>query len=63
MDPEHINKFYQHLVGNWNNEFVFPDFEPQIINILYGWSGIYGKFGLCFSISSSVIWSKLNFFI
>ena len=24
------------------NKFDFPDSEPPIINILYGWSGIYG---------------------
>ena len=30
----------------WNNEFVFPDSEPSIINILYGWLGISGQFGL-----------------
>ena len=29
------------------NAFVFPDPEPPIINILYGWSGIYDHFGLC----------------
>ena len=31
----------------FNNKFVFPDPEPPIINILYGWSGIYGQFLLC----------------
>ena len=30
-----------------NNKFVFPDPEPPIINILYGWSEIYGQFLLC----------------
>ena len=25
----------------------FPDPEPPIINILYGWAGIYGQLGLC----------------
>ena len=29
------------------NAFVFPDPQPPIINILYGWSGIYGYFKLC----------------
>ena len=29
------------------NKFVFPDPEPPIINILYGWSGIYDQFLLC----------------
>ena len=28
----------------FNNKFVFPDPEPSIINILYGWSGTYGQF-------------------
>ena len=31
----------------FNNTFVFPDPEPPIINILYGWSGVYGQFELC----------------
>ena len=31
----------------FNNKFVFPDPEPPIINILYGWPGIYGQFLLC----------------
>ena len=31
----------------FNNTFVFPDPEPPIINIPYGWSGIYGQFLLC----------------
>ena len=26
-----------------NNTFVFPDPEPPINNILYGWSGAYGQ--------------------
>ena len=31
----------------FDNEFVFPDPEPSIINMLYEWSRIYGHFGLC----------------
>ena len=35
------------ISGCWfirfNNEFVLPDREPQVINILYGWSGICGQ--------------------
>ena len=36
MDPQHINK----SMSSWgliklNNEFVFPDSEPPIINMLY----------------------------
>ena len=37
-----------------NNAFVFPDLEPPIINILYGWSGIYGHFQLCYILFSFV---------
>ena len=30
---------------NWlKMEFIFPDPEPPVINILYGWSGIYDQF-------------------
>ena len=40
------------LIPGWwlirlNNEFVFPDPESTIINILYEWSDIFGQFGLC----------------
>ena len=38
-----------------NNEFVFTDPEPPIINIIYGWSGVGGQFVLCsfmFSLTS-----------
>ena len=31
----------------FSNTFVFPGPEPPTINILYGWYGIYGQFGLC----------------
>ena len=31
----------------FNNKFVFPDPESPIINIVYGWSGIYCQFLLC----------------
>ena len=31
----------------FDNIFVFPDPERPIVNILYGWSGIYGQFLLC----------------
>ena len=33
---------------NFSNAFVFPDPEPPVINILYGWSGMYGQLGLRF---------------
>ena len=38
----------------FNDNFVFPDPEPPIINILYGWSGIYGQFLLCWVLFSLV---------
>ena len=38
--------------------FVFPDPELPIINILYGWSGIYGQFLLCAVLFSLTISSK-----
>ena len=31
----------------FNNTFVFPDPKLPIVNILYGWSGLYGQFLLC----------------
>ena len=33
-------------VSKFSNAFVFPDPEPPIINILYGWSRLYGHFRL-----------------
>ena len=42
----------------FNNTFVFPDPEPPIINILYGWSRIYGQFLLCLVLFSLTISSK-----
>ena len=35
------------LFIKFNSAFVFPDPEPPIINILYGWSEIYDHFELC----------------
>ena len=35
-----------------NNAFVFPDPDPPIINILYGWSGIYAQSRLYFVLFS-----------
>ena len=43
----------------FNNAFVFPDPEPPIINILYGWSGIYDQFLLCTVLFSLTISLKL----
>ena len=42
----------------FNNTFVFPDIEPPISNILYGWSGVYGQF-LCSVLFSLTYSSKL----
>ena len=42
----------------FNNAFVFPDPQPPIINILYGWSGIYGQFLLWAVLFSLTISSK-----
>ena len=41
----------------------FSDPEPRIINILYGWSGIYGHFVLWSSLFSFVEASKQNVFV
>ena len=46
------------LFIKFNNAFVFPDPEPPIINILYGWSEIYGHYMLCFIFISIII--KIN---
>ena len=47
------------MSGSWfirlSNAFVFPEPEPPMINIRYGWSRISGYFGLCSFMSSSVI--------
>ena len=42
----------------FNNAFVFPDPQPPIINILYGWSGIYSQFLLWAVLFSLTISSK-----
>ena len=44
-----------------NNAFVFPNPDPLVINIPYGWSGISGQFGLCSFMFSLVLSSKLIF--
>ena len=35
------------VIFRLNNEYLFPDPEPPIINDLLRWSGIYHLFGLC----------------
>ena len=42
------------------NELVFPDTEPPIINILYGWSGMKGYFLLWSLLFLFLMSSKLN---
>ena len=57
----HINKFCQyHLVPLLYSAMClfFPDPEPPIIKILYGW--LYDNFSLCFVLFSFVILSKLS---
>ena len=45
------------------NAFVFSRPEPPVVNIFYGWSGIYGHFKLIFALFSFVISSKLSIFV
>ena len=55
------------MFGSWlmrlNKEFVFPDIELPVINILYGWSGICGQFELRSFMFSYVTSSKLIIFL
>ena len=55
------------ISGCWsirlNNEFIFPDPEPPISNILYGWTGICGQFGLCSFMFCCTTSSKVNYFL
>ena len=44
---KYVLSMFRWLSIKFKNAFVFPDPEPPIINILYGWSGIYGYFKLC----------------
>ena len=46
-----------------NNDFVFPDPEPSIFNIVYGWSGVCGQFGLRYFIFSVITSTKLIIFV
>ena len=46
----------------FNNAFIFPDPEPPIINILYGWSGIYGQFLFCW-VLFSLTYQNLSFIL
>ena len=55
---EYILPISSWLFIKFNNAFVFPDPEPPIINILYGWSEIYGHYMLCFIFISIII--KIN---
>ena len=46
-----------------NNELVFPEPEPPIINILYGWSRTYNQFGFYSFMVSFVTSSELIIFL
>ena len=49
-------------VSDWlfiNIDYVFADAEPPIINILYGWPGIYGQLGLWLILFSWLYSSKI----
>ena len=46
------------LFIKFSNAFVFPDTEPPIIDIVYGYSVIYGQLGLCFLLFSLVYSSQ-----
>ena len=46
------------LFIKFSNAFVFPDPKPPIINILYGWSRMYGHLRLFFLLFSLVYISK-----
>ena len=61
---KHILSISGWLFIKFSNAFVFPDPEPPIINILYGWSEIYGQLELCFLLFSLVyIYQCLSFII
>ena len=51
---QYILSISGYLFIEFNNTFAFPDPEPPIINILHGWSGIYGASRLCFDLFSFV---------
>lgn len=55
--------FYQYLVVDLSNRlssgFVLCDLEPPTISILYVWSRIRGRCGLCFCLFNFRITSKL----
>ena len=56
---------YKYIVSmsiKFNIKFVFPDPERPIINILYGWPGIYGQFLLCIVLFSLALSSKLHIY-
>ena len=48
---------------NFSNGFVFPVPEPPVINILYGWSGIYGQLGLYTHQNLSFILLKVTYWL
>ena len=48
--------------NKFNNTGVFSDPELPIINIMYGWSGIYGQFLLGAVLFSLTISSKFRIY-
>ena len=51
-------------VFEFNNEFVFPDPRPAIIDILYGWLGTGGQFRLRYFMFSFITpWRLIIFCI
>ena len=56
-------KYILSISGYWFIRLnVFPNSKPHIINILYGWLGISGQFGLCSFMFSFVTSLKVIFF-
>ena len=56
---KYILSMFCWLCIKFSNAFVFPVPEPPIINILYGWSGIYSQLRLCSFLFSFVYSSYL----
>ena len=50
------------MVFKLNNELVFPNPVPPLINILYGWSEICGQFSLSYFMFPFVTSPKLIIF-
>ena len=59
---KHVLSISRCLLIKLNNGLVYPDQDPPIINILYGWPQICGPFGL-WSFMFSFVTSKLIIFV